>query len=118
VLFDGVVMPSPVPGSNGSCTLLSPIWDVSGYRKVVIHTPRCGITVQFRNGKAGFVDGAESLCPTNETYRLGRVLTVDPTMGREMRVSYHTVNEADSPDGPLTCSTVEDVALTVVAFKE
>src|SRR5262245_58532083 len=59
VIFDDLVAKQ----TTNFCTQISPVFDVSAYRTIVIHTQACQFVAQFRNGKAGFVRGAEEECP-------------------------------------------------------
>jgi hypothetical protein len=116
VLFDGVVTPSPRPGSN--CDAISPVFDVSAYRTVVVHTPRCKFYAQFRNGKAGFVHGVDGVCSGSDDSALGRAMTIDTRLGRELRINIasYIAPTVENPDGQAPCGN--PIPLTVVAFKE
>jgi hypothetical protein len=119
VLFDGTV--SGVPSTSaGFCTFISPVMDVSALRSVVIHSPTCQFAVQVRNGKAGWVRAAEGTCnaPGPNLYQdLGRVMTLDPLLGHDLRVVIGQDSfTAQNPDGgPINC-TNGPYPLTVVGF--
>ncbi len=116
VLFDDLVEPVPVAGSTNTCTWNSPVIDISGYRSVVVHSPKCDYRIQVRNGKAGFVNALLATCDGNQPEALGRVSTIDSTMGRELRVNFGESNYASAPDGSASCSATP-VAITIVGHK-
>jgi len=115
VIFDDTITPSPQPNPQ-ICTTISPIFDVSAYRTVVIHTPQCGFSVQVRNGKAGFVFATETACSGDYgPSDLANALTVDTLLGHDLRVNFDSGIDAHNPDGvPGAC---DPVPLTVVGFK-
>ncbi len=115
VLFDDLVSGSPVAGSSANCTFLTPVLDVSAYRTIVIHTPSCAFTAQFRNGKAGFVDGPEQTC-AGAGNPLGRAMTVDASLGRELRVTLGFARTGANPDGLGSCST-RPTPVTIVGYR-
>jgi hypothetical protein len=118
VIFDDPVTPSPVPNAGpNTCTLVSPVFDVSAFRTVVIHTPKCGFAVQVRNGKAGFVFAALTSCDNNNaTGALAHALTVDTLLGHDLRVNFNPNDiDASNPEG--LSGICDAVPLTVVGFK-
>lgn len=115
VLFDDLVEPTPVAGTT-NCTLNSPVIDISGYRSIVVHSPKCDYRIQVRNGKAGFVNALLATCDGNRPEALGRVSTIDSIMGRELRVNFGESTHAGAPDGSASCSSTP-VAITIVGLK-
>ncbi len=85
-IFDGMVTGQDLP-TTSNCGWLSPSWDVSAYRKVVIHTGRCPggrFFVQGKNGIAGFVALSQTSCGDDQ----GAGFVYDPTLGRELRLNF------------------------------
>jgi hypothetical protein len=116
VIFDDLVSPEPIAGHAGLCTWTTPVWDISGYRRVVIHTPYCKFAAQVRNGKAGFVQGVVSQCEANDP--LNRATTVDATLGHDLRVNFMWDSGSVVPDGDFACGGQETpIPVTVVGYK-
>jgi hypothetical protein len=116
VIFDDVVKPAPIAAS-ANCTWMSPVFDVSGYRTIVVHTPY-RFLAQFRNGKAGFVAGAigEGLPYGANGNSVPRAVQLDPILGHDMRINFGTVTATDPDGGDLLCSATP-VALTIVGYR-
>jgi hypothetical protein len=117
VLFDDLVKPTPT-GTGTQCAQMSPAWDVSGYRTIILHAPSCNYVAQFRNGKAGFVIGATGACLPTYTNgpQIPRVLQLDTLSGHELRINFSSSIAADDPDGTVPCDS-PPIALTVVGYR-
>lgn len=117
VIFDDVVKDTPIPNSSTLCTRISPVFDVSGYRSVVVHAPTCSYWVQVRNGKAGFVLGPDAACDTgsNNSLSIPRATVIDTSIGHELRINFAAPSAAN-PDGDEGCGGTP-IALTVVGFR-
>jgi hypothetical protein len=110
LIFDGELQPTPMPmadvdrlctGSSGStreqcCVAVTPSWDVSAYRSVVVHIDHCesDLRVQYQYGGAGFVDGPSVSCSASTV-----LLTVDPHLGKQIRLNFDGRTAAGYPDG-------------------
>jgi hypothetical protein len=85
VIFDETVSPT---ASNNSCT--SPEWDLTQFRRVVLHLPEtaggCLMQVGLNHSAAGFIDMSSALgtCGTTES----RIASIDPQLGHTLRLQW------------------------------
>jgi hypothetical protein len=113
VIFDDVLEPTQI-GAGNTCSLATPVFDLTAYRSVVVHAKKCGALVQVRNGKAGFVSAIRDACITGDS-EVPHPIFVNPLAGREMRVNFGGTS-AGNADGYVGCAS-ESVAVTIVGYK-
>jgi hypothetical protein len=78
------------------CVAVTPSWDVSSYRSVVVHIDHCedGLRVQYQYGGAGFVDGPPVTCNNHSL-----LFTIDPRLGKQIRLNFNSYTDPTYPDG-------------------